>query len=180
MIHQMTSFLEMQQHLGHGILRELRIRERAMTHVCREIQKESQSMLGYYQDGFGPFETWQPLAEATQADRSAMGFPVDEPLLRNERLRNAIEISIGPLRHGDYEGAVGVASAMVGSGSHADPVRDIGVVAEAMELGTRRVPPRSFLGLAAARLANRVAEYLGKETFFALVGDQGATPYVHF
>jgi len=72
---------------------------------------------------------WPQLAEATQAERAREGFPPNKPLLRTGDLRDSISAFVqmyGP-EHG---------RAVVGSTS------DIAVY---QELGTRSIPPRSFL-----------------------------------
>lgn len=180
MIHEMASLGAMQVYFGRTVLAELAARERAMTHACTMIQHESRGMLGHYQQAAGPFRGWAELSQYTKDARSAAGYPENDPLLVTGQLREAIAISVGPLRAGEYEGAVGVASNTVGTGSRIDPVRNIGDVAEWIELGTRHMEPRSFLGIAAVRMAERIANFLGQQTFFGLVGNEGARHYLNF
>jgi hypothetical protein len=94
--------------------------------ACKMVEKEAKRVIGTYDYG------WTPLAESTKADRVAHGFPEDEPLLRTGELRDSIGHVSG--REG------GVATGYVGTN---DPV------AKYQELGTSRIPSRSFLGEAA-------------------------------
>jgi hypothetical protein len=57
---------------------------------------------------------------------------------------------------------VGVASRIIGGGSHDDPARDIGEVAVAQEFGSTVTTPRSFLGAAAARRLDDVGSVLAE------------------
>ena len=105
------------------------------------VETAAKGKLGHYQSSAGPFAAWAQLAEFTQADRVSKGFSANDPLLRTGRLQAAITHYV--VRR---ETHIGVANASVGAGTTADPVRNIGDVAEAMELGTAKIPPRSFLG----------------------------------
>ena len=101
------------------------------------IQAEAKREIGEYQDAVGPFEEWQELADFTKQDRVAQGFPENEPLLRTGALRESIERSAD------------ASTAYVGSDSQ---------IAEWQELGTEKIPPRSFLGGAAARKGDEAVE----------------------
>lgn len=123
--------------------------KRALERAARIIEAEAKDEIGTYQGAIGPFEPWAPLAEATQADRVRQGFPADEPLLRTGQMRASIGHAVG-----DREAVVG---------SNDDR-------AVWQELGTRTIPPRSFLGGAALRKAPEAARAMGAEVVAALVG----------
>jgi hypothetical protein len=101
------------------------------------IQAEAKRVIGTYDYG------WPQLAESTQADREAEGFPANEPLLRTGEMRDSIEYTV----HAD------VGEADIGSNS------DIAVW---QELGTSNIPPRPFLAGAAAHKGDEVAKLIGE------------------
>lgn len=112
--------------------------------ACRAVEQEAKSELGHYQQGAGPFATWEPLAPSTIAKKGA-----DDPLLETGALKASITHEV----HGDT-GEVGTD----------DPK------AQWLELGTSQMPPRSFLGLAAYRLSDKIAEMVGVEYTMFLAG----------
>jgi phage gpG-like protein len=124
---------------------------RALERAAVTVEREAKREIGRYQDQAGPFQAWKELAEATQAQRFLAGYPENEPLLVTGELRDSISHAVG--HH----------EAVVGSNSE---------IAEYQELGTKRIPPRSFLGGAAFRKAERVAEILGGGVAMALVGEE--------
>ena len=131
--------------------RDERNRREAMDQAARLVQDEAKKMIGTYQPAYPPFQAWAPLAPSTIADKTAKGYaPPDNPLLRTGDLRRSIQRSVGK-----DEASIG---------SNAD-------VAVWQELGTSRIPPRSFLGAAAAKNADKVADILGGGATAALTGD---------
>ena len=90
--------------------------------AAQMIQKRAKANIGK------DHEAWPPLAPSTIADKQKHGFPTPKPLLRTGALRDSIEYTV----HGN-EGWVG---------SDLD-------IAVYQELGTSRIPPRSFLVSAA-------------------------------
>lgn len=113
------------------------------------IEEQAKSELGNYQPAAGPFAAWPELADSTKADRSAHGYPENEPLLRDGTLRDSIEHSVD------------AAGASVGSNL------DIAVY---QELGTSRMPPRSFLGSAAVTKGKEAAAAVGAAVVAAAFG----------
>jgi hypothetical protein len=136
---QFSSFLGLAEHLVRLGTMEART-ENALEHACAKIEKLAKEKIGEYQDKAGPFAAWAPLTESTKADRSQQGFSEDDPLLRTGELRDSIEHQV----HG-LEGQVG---------SNLD-------IAVYQELGTKTIPPRSFLGGAAFELEPEIREELG-------------------
>ena len=86
--------------------------------ACRIVEKKAKDAIGR------EHEEWPDLAESTIADKQRHGFPTPKPLLRTGEMRDSIEHTV----HGN-EGCVG---------SNNDK-------AVWQELGTGRIPPRSFL-----------------------------------
>ena len=87
-----------------------------------EVKAKAKAAIGTYEYG------WPELADRTKEDRSALGFPENEPLLRAGDLRDSI-------RH-RAEAIPGGAEGVVYSGEK---------TALWAEMGTVTQPPRSFL-----------------------------------
>ncbi|WP_424139364.1 HK97 gp10 family phage protein [Roseomonas chloroacetimidivorans] len=129
-----------------------RERRSALDEAARVVQAEAKREIGDYQPAAPPFGAWPQLAESTQKDRVAQGFTANDPLLRTGKLRDSIGRRVG-----DGEAVVG---------SDLD-------VALYQELGTKTIPPRSFLGGAAVRKSDEVVKILGRRMVAALRGDTG-------
>jgi hypothetical protein len=114
--------------------------------ACQMIQKKAKAAIGKNH------ELWPPLAPSTLADKEKHSFPIPKPLLRTGELRDSIEYTV----HGN-EGAVG----------SNDPV----VVYQ--ELGTSRIPPRSFLVSSAISSEDRIHRMAAATTMAALAGHGG-------
>jgi hypothetical protein len=140
-----------------GRLQQRAVNHSALEEAAQTIETEAKRVIGTYD------YNWQQLAAYTQRERKRLGFPENDPLLRNGRLRNAIE------HWSDHQRAeVGVKDATVGTGTKADPVREIGDIAVWMELGTRKAPPRSYLMAAALRKENEVVARIGRKIAMGL------------
>lgn len=96
-----------------------------------KVAQDAKDLLGHYhRQNTGPFRPWKELAQSTKVERVYKGFTENEPLLRTGDLRDSI--SSVPTKTGF----------VVGSTSQ---------IAVYEELGTTKIPPRSFLGLAMYR-----------------------------
>lgn len=115
-----------------------------MEKACKIVEKEAKRVIGTYDYG------WPPLAESTKEDRARMGFAEDEPLLRTGEMRDSIEHRV-EVEHVGLE-VVG----LVGTDNE---------IAKYQELGTRTIPPRSFLGEAAMHKEEEIHELFGAEMF---------------
>lgn len=145
------SILGFVEHLAVMAAEMVVVEHEALERAAEVIEHEAKESAGHYQEQSGPFAAWDPLAEATMADRTAKGFPEDEPELRTGEMRDSIEhVVIGH-------------EAEIGSNSE---------ILEWQELGTAKMPPRSILGGAAARKADAVSAEIGREVVAALVGDE--------
>ncbi len=111
-----------------------------MEKACVIVEKEAKRVIGTYDYG------WAPLAESTKADRTAHGFPEDEPLLRTGEMRDSIE------HHVEEEGLGMTVVGIVGTNNP---------IAKYQELGTAKIPPRSFLGEAAMHKEEEIHELFG-------------------
>lgn len=132
-----------------------------LEHAAVLVETEAKDEIGHYQDQAGPFQAWQELADSTKEDRARSGFAENDPLLRTGEMRDSIEHKV-----------IGK-TAYIGTDSQ---------IAEYQELGTGRIPPRSFLGGAAFRKSHEVAEIIGGRFVSALVGHEvagGSLAIVH-
>lgn len=114
--------------------------EDAMERACRIVEDESKRVIGTYD------YAWPQLKPSTQAERVSRGFSANDPLLRTGDMRDSISHTVVVL--GFAEDIVGY----VGSNS---------MIAVYQELGTNKIPPRSFLGGAARAKEHEVAEEIG-------------------
>ena len=123
---------------------------KALDHAAKLVEAEAKREIGDYQPDKGPFAAWAELADSTQKDRAAKGFPENEPLLRTGALRDTIEHTVKS--HHEAE---------VGSDS---------LIAVYQELGTNHIPPRSFLGGAAFTKSHEVKALLGHSVIATIMG----------
>jgi len=112
------------------------------------VEKEAKRVIGTYDYG------WPQLAESTQVERERRGYPANEPLLREGDLRDSISHTVKEHEHACY----------VGSNS---------LIAVYQELGTSRIPPRSFLGGAARAKEHEVHEELRRSLYLRFLGMLG-------
>jgi hypothetical protein len=126
------------------------------------IADEAKREIGHYQEAAGPFVEWAELADSTKADRRRLGFPDDYPLLRSGELHDSIQHTAS----GDHGEA--------GSNSDTAVWQELGTHPAGQLLAGSgadyHIPPRSFLGGAAFRMASRVVEQLAGRVIWALRG----------
>ena len=127
------------------------------------VQAEAKAEIGHYQDRAGPFEAWKELAETTKADRAAHGFAPNDPLLRTGELRDSIKTHVTV--HG-----IGSGEAHIGSDSE---------IALFQEIGTRKIPPRSFLGGAIVRKLDAIKAICGRHAVASITGHSVARQIVN-
>lgn len=145
------SLTHLAAHLTHVAATQHAMERGALEECAKLVETRAKAKLGEYQDAAPPFAGWADLADATKADRERQGFPEDDPLVRTGALRDSIGHTVA-------DGAAHV-------GSNSD-------VAVYQELGTDRIPPRSFLGGAMAESLGEVRGIIGREAVAALVGEQ--------
>lgn len=119
--------------------------EAILEKVARLVEKRAKKAIGTYDFG------WTPLAESTKADRERQGYAADKPLLRTGELRD----SIGHVTTREN----GQAVAYIGT---SDPI------AKFQELGTSKIPPRSFLAAAAMQSEQEVHRMIERAIIGAL------------
>lgn len=138
---------------------------RGLEKSAKMIEHEAKELIGQnHEEGAGPFPAWAKLSDATEGGfwhqagfyvpgKTELGYPADQPLLREGQLRDSI-------KHVVHEN-----EAAIGSDDE---------VAVYQELGTPNavypIPPRSFLGRAAYTEAEKVAEAIAGHVAFALRG----------
>jgi Bacteriophage HK97-gp10, putative tail-component len=111
--------------------------------ACKIIQKKAKAAIGKND------ELWPQLAASTISDKAKHGFPTPKPLLRTGELRDSIEYTV----HG-LEGEVGSNSP----------------IAVFQELGTSRIPPRSFLVSSAIASEDKIHRMAAATTVAAFSG----------
>jgi HK97 gp10 family phage protein len=126
----MKEFSNIESFVGHLTTlaaAEVLVARKALDKCASIVEKRAKDKIGEYQAQVGPFIAWQELADSTKADRESKGFPENEPLLRTGDMRDSISHAL----------STSGLEAQIGSDS------DIAVY---QELGTSKMPPRSFLG----------------------------------
>ena len=120
------------------------------------IEKTAKAEIGVYQDAVGTFQNdigvfpaWEQLAESTERQKEAMGYPLDSPLLASGEFRDTID--------GKAIGLNGV----VGSNDQR------GVW---FEQGTVHMPPRPVFGPAAVRCEDKVLRILAEAAMIGIIG----------
>jgi phage gpG-like protein len=114
----------------------------ALEEAAKIVEKGAKENIGTYNLG------WPQLAEATQKERVARGFSANDPLLRKGDLRDSIGHTVG---HDEAH-----------VGSNLD-------VAVWQELGTKRIPPRSFLMGTAVQKEDQIKHLVGHKTVAVLI-----------
>lgn len=143
-----SSLADLATHLAAVELGVIRTMHNTIEHGAKAIARRAKQKIGEYQEEVGEFAAWAELADSTKTDRVNQGFPENEPLLRTGEMRDSIEYICGSLE------------AQVGSND--DKAVD-------QELGTSRIPPRSFLGGAAAEIAPKIAEEAAIASYSTLI-----------
>ena len=112
-----------------------RSHKHALEEACVHLETRVKQVIGTYD--LQP--RWAELADATKDDRSRKGYPENDPLLRTGHLRDSVQHKV--------EGDTG----RVGTDD------DIAVY---QELGTRSIPPRSYLRLSAVEQEHELVKIL--------------------
>lgn len=124
--------------------------------ACEAVEKTAKAEIGVYQDAVGTlqddigvFPAWAQLAESTERQKEAMGYPLDSPLLASGEMRDSIKSEVVGLN---------------------------GVVASDDQLlvwdeqGTEHMSPRPVMGPAAVRNEDKVLRILSEAVGAALIG----------
>jgi phage gpG-like protein len=107
----------------------------ALKEVAKLVDKGAKEVIGTYDYG------WPQLAQSTQKQREYLGFEPNEPLLRTGEMRDTIQ------HCSDHR------EARIGSNS------DIAVY---QEMGTSKIPPRSFLKETMVRKMPEIKKIIGE------------------
>ena len=126
---------------------------RGLNNAAKIVEKQAKAKIGEYQEQTGPFIAWAELAESTKADRVRQGYSENDPLLRSGEMRDSI----------------GTAMSLDGMEVQIGSDSDIAVY---QELGTKHIPPRSFLGGAVSDKLPEIGQAIGREFVSALVGEE--------
>lgn len=106
----------------------------ALEVAAQMVEKEAKRVIGTYDYG------WPELADSTKEDRTAKGFSENEPLLRTGEMRDSIQHT---------------------TTTHWAEVGSDNDKAVWQELGTARIPPRSFLAGAAIHEQHAIEHIVG-------------------
>ena len=121
----------------------------ALKRVAVKVEATAKAELGTYQDAVGPFPAWAELAESTKDERSRLGYTPNDPLLRSGELLDSIKHDVTDL------------VATIGSTSE---------IAEYLEFGTSKMPPRPFIGPAAETNIEAIKRELGGAVVSGMIG----------
>lgn len=113
--------------------------ELAVVAIAKDIQSTAKEKIGTYQNESHGFNAWAPLAESTMQQREKLGYTANDPLKRSGELQESITM------RSDGNGAI------VGT------TEDVGLW---MENGTEKIPPRPYLGPAAAEVMDKAGEII--------------------
>lgn len=120
---------------------------------AKMIEARAKKKIGELQEQAGEFVAWSPLADSTiVAKEKSSSFDLNEdgnPLLVTGAMRESIEHTV------------------IGNTAHIGSNSDIAVY---QELGTEKIPPRSFLGGSAAELGPEIADAVGQIALISLEG----------
>lgn len=144
---EFTSLAAFAAHLG-GMVAEMgHLEHEGLEEAAQVVEEEAKAEIGTYQGAAGPFAAWASLKPETIA-RKANG---DTPLLETGAMRDSIERTV-----------IGL-TAYVGSNSE---------IAVYQELGTRAIPPRSFLGGALVRKEKDVVALIASPVASLVAGEK--------
>lgn len=104
---------------------------KALNAIGAYLEKKSKDTIGYLQQGGGSFASWPELKESTKKDKERKGYAFKEdfnPLYRTGELKRSIHHVVNKTKGEVYVGS---------------PL-DIALY---QEMGTDKIPARSFLGL---------------------------------
>lgn len=147
---EFSNFSDFASHLALVSIEMEEINRHLMQKAAVAIETRAKQKIGDYQDQAGEFVAWAELADRTKDDRARQGFTEDEPLLRTGKMRDSIEHNSDA-----HEAHIG---------SNLD-------TAVYQELGTDKIPPRSFLGGSAFELAPHIVHMMGMGTTLHLAGE---------
>lgn len=144
LMREFTSMASFAAYLGTLVVAEHEMNKAILSSAAKVVQKAAKDKIGQYQSEASPFLAWEPLAESTLEEKARLGYTgqvsEDDPLLRTGDMAASI------LWNADGR------EAYVGSDSE---------IAEFQELGTAKMPPRSFLGGAAVEKTPDVLKIVG-------------------
>lgn len=142
-----NSFGAFAEHLGKLHFKDYA--KKGLEIAARIVENAAKNEIGTYQrDNVGPFDAWQELADSTKDDRVRQGYTENDPLLRSGEMRDSISHYVDGW------------DAYVGSNSQ---------ILIWQEFGTRSIPPRSVLGIAAFRNKELIKECVGALCLSSLV-----------
>lgn len=146
---QFNSFAQWGKHLQRASRAMPKAIDRALNRFGKDVTAVAKAKFGTYQSAydpggnFGPFPAWDVLAPSTQAQRVALGYTPNDPLLRSGAAQASVSYDLG----GTYR------AEKVTLGS-TDPNMLY------QEYGTIHIPPRPVIGPAMAESRDKAGQRL--------------------
>ena len=148
---EFSSFGGLARHLT-GVAVTVKVAEHhGLKQVAQLVEATAKAEIGHYQPKVGPFPAWAPLADSTEAQKAAKGYPAGAPLEASGQMRDNITHQV----EGD--------EAVIGS-------PDERMVYH--EFGTSKMPPRPVLGPAVYSNKAKIEQIIGKAVVAGLMGGQ--------
>jgi HK97 gp10 family phage protein len=156
-------FASLAAHLAAVSVAQRKMETEALEKAAKVVKKRAKAKIGKYQDEAPPFAAWAELSENTlhggyangirYPGKIELGYATEgdhRPLLRSGEMRDSIEHRV------------------IGNEAHVGSNNDKAVW---QELGTEHIPPRSFLGGAAAEETPKIVGIIGESAVLSLVGE---------
>jgi HK97 gp10 family phage protein len=143
-----VSLADFATHMLTAVVAMKHAEHKALKKAALLIEREAKSEIGAYQPQVGPFPEWAPLADSTEAQKAAKGYPSGAPLLATGKMRDNITHEIDGL------------DAVIGSPD------DIAVF---HEFGTSKMPPRPIFGPAAYKNLEKLHLIIGTEVVAGII-----------
>lgn len=89
-------------HLATAAVTEVVALEHGLEKCLKHLEEVAKGEIGHYQSAIGPFPAWADLADSTEAQKAAKGYPADAPLEASGAMRETFRHE----RHG-LEGVMG-------------------------------------------------------------------------
>ena len=169
----MASFADFARDLGAAVVIYEHHKEKILDHIGKMVEEEAKDVIGTYRYG------WPQLAESTQKWRESQGYTPNDPLLWSGAATTAAErgharsmgLRIGGHWKSEGEGALirDTISHEVVSHESAVDIGSESKIAAYQELGTSRIPPRSFLRMAAEAKEPEIVEHIGGRVHIAML-----------
>ena len=146
------TFASLAEHFARMQYTALSRNESLLERIGKLVKTTAKSLLGHSHGPLGPFPEWAPLSPSTITGRERAGYVPITPLLASGQLRDDIGYSVSMRT---------ATAGVVTIGSTLD-------YAAHLELGTSKMPPRSFLGRALHMRVPMIVRMVGESQVFSM------------